>query len=124
MKMHVNRIFRILAVLLPLFAAGCSDSDEGPGKPLEITASRRRRSNWSAARPGCLRFSLSPWKSAWTLSRAELTAAPGGSFSSGCTVTGWSGPVNGVFSIYITDPAAGRAYDEQVCLSVRSGDSG
>lgn len=39
MKMYVNRMFRIAAALLPLLAAGCSDPDEGPGKPLEITLS-------------------------------------------------------------------------------------
>lgn len=63
MKMYVNRMFRIAAALLPLLAAGCSDPDEGPGKPLEITLSAQtlelERSETAAcasrSRPGTMR---------------------------------------------------------------------
>lgn len=120
MKMHVNRIFRIAAALLPLLGAGCSDSDGGPGKPLEITLSSQTL-ELERSETGCLRFALTPWNDAWSVSRVEITAAPGGSFSSGCTVTGWSGPVGGQFSLFVTDPATGQAYDEQVCLTVEVG---
>ena len=120
MKMHVNRMFRIAAALLPLLAAGCSDPDEGPGKPLEITLSAQTL-ELERSETGCLRFALTPWNDAWSVSRVEITAAPGGSFTSGCTVTGWSGPVGGQFSLFVTDPATGQAYDERVCLTVEVG---
>ena len=61
MKMHVNRMFRIAAALLPLLAAGCSDPDEGPGKPLEITLSAQTL-ELEHSETGCLRFALTPWK--------------------------------------------------------------
>ena len=118
--MYVNRMFRIAAALLPLLAAGCSDPDEGPGKPLEITLSAQTL-ELERSETGCLRFALTPWNDAWSVSRVEITAAPGGSFTSGCTVTGWSGPVGGQFSLFVTDPATGQAYDERVCLTVEVG---
>lgn len=120
MKMHVKTIFGIVAALLPLLWTGCSDSDEGPGSPLEITLSSQTLA-LERSETGCLRFSLSPWNDAWGITRAELTAAPGGGFSSGCTVTGWSGSGGGVFTLYVADPGTGQAYDEQVCLAVEVG---
>lgn len=118
--MQTKKIFRIFALLLPLFAAGCSDSDEGPGSPLEITLSSQTLA-LERSETGCLRFSLSPWNDAWGITRAELTAAPGGGFSSGCTVSGWSGSGGGVFTLYVADPGTGQRYDEQVCLAVEVG---
>ena len=112
--MHVNRMFRIAAALLPLLAAGCSDPDGGPGKPLEITLSAQTL-ELERSETGCLRFALTPWNDAWSVSRVEITAAPGGSFTSGCTVTGWSGPVGGQFSLFVTDPATGQALGLIVC---------
>lgn len=119
MKMHVKTILRIFAALLPLVWMGCSDSDEGPGKPLEVTLASQTL-ELERSETGCLRFTLSPWKSGWSISRAELTAAPGGSFSSGCAVTGWINS-GGSFTLYVADPGTGQDYDEQVCLTVEVG---
>ena len=121
LKIQLKRLLGVVLFVMSLGVTGCSDSDSnGPGKPLEITLTAPTL-QLDRSETGCLRFSLSSWKSSWSISRVELTAAPGGEFASGCTVTGWGGPVAGVFSVYITDPNQGPAYDEQVCLVVEVG---
>ena len=101
-------------------AAACSDDDAGPGKPLGITL-QEQTLELESSETGSLRFAFSAWNSHWSITRAALVAAPGGNFASGCTVTGWGGPVNGLFSVYITAPNTTVAFDEQVCLSVEVG---
>lgn len=73
--MYVNRMFRIAAALLPLLAAGCSDPDEGPGKPLEITLSAQTL-ELERSETGCLRFALTPWNDAWSVSTSKSRPHP------------------------------------------------
>ena len=106
----------LAVVLAGCLTAACS-KDEGPGKPLGITL-QEQTLELERSETGCLRFTFSSWNSHWSLVRAELVAEAGGGIVSGCTVAGWGGPVNGVFSVYITAPDTFGAFDEQVCLSV------
>ena len=117
----LNRRFGTLLKGLAIVLAGCLSAacskDEGPAKPLGITL-RDQALVLERSETGCLRFAFSSWSSHWSLVRAELVAEAGGDIVSGCTVAGWGGPVDGVFSVYITAPDTSDAFDEQVCLSV------
>ncbi len=111
-------MWKYCIILVACVLSSCSeDGTPGPGQPLEVTL-RSSALELERSETGCLRFSLSKWNARWNIGRIELTADGNGTLTSGCKVIGWSGPVDGVFAVYISAPDTPEPFDEQASLSI------